>query len=125
MRGWSLADAARAGLNCSWAERDVDRGRSVIKRNVPKLANLPMEGYFRALYAPLGGLGIWREKASLTLTKLYFSMFRDKPPCTPLCFGTVDYLAGAFSSFLASTAAVLFVFAFSSSSHSLCFLFCL
>ena len=41
--------------DCSWVERDVDRGRPVIKRNVPELANLPLEGYFRALYAPLGG----------------------------------------------------------------------
>ena len=41
--------------DCSWAERDVDRGRPVIKRNVLELANLPLEGYFRALYAPLGG----------------------------------------------------------------------
>ena len=65
----------------------------MIKRNVLELANLHMEGYFLALYAPLGGLQIWREKASLTSTKLCFSMFRDKPPCTPLCFGTVDYTA--------------------------------
>ena len=35
--------------DCSWAEHDVDRGQPVIKRNVPELANLPMEGYFRAL----------------------------------------------------------------------------
>ena len=41
--------------DCSWVERDVDRGRPVIKRNVPELANSPLEGYFRALYAPLGG----------------------------------------------------------------------
>ena len=39
----------------SWAERDVDRGRPAIKRNAPELANLPMEGYFQASYAPLGG----------------------------------------------------------------------
>ena len=31
---------------CSWAECDVDRGRLVIKMNVVKLANLPLEGYF-------------------------------------------------------------------------------
>ena len=41
--------------DCSWAERDVDKGRSVIKRNVLELANLPLEGYFLVLYAPLGG----------------------------------------------------------------------
>ena len=41
--------------DCSWVECDVDRGRSVIKRNVLELANLPLEGYFLALYAPLGG----------------------------------------------------------------------
>ena len=32
--------------NYSWVERDVNRGRLAIKGNVPKLANLPMEGYF-------------------------------------------------------------------------------
>ena len=52
-----------------------------------------MEGYFRASYAPLGGSRIWREKASSTSMKLCFSMFGDKPPCIPLCFGTVDYTA--------------------------------
>ena len=40
--------------DCSWVERDVDRGRLAIERNVPKLPNLPMAGYFVALYAPLG-----------------------------------------------------------------------
>ena len=96
---------------CSWVEHDVDRGQPVIKRNVPELANLPMEGYFRALYAPLGGSRIWREKASLTSTELCFSMFKDKPHCMPLYFGTVDYIAKggpAFSSFLASAAVVIF-----------------
>ena len=43
------------GLIVPGAECDVDRGRPMIKRNVLELANLPMEGYFRALYAPLGG----------------------------------------------------------------------
>ena len=75
----------------SWAEHDIDRGRPVIKRNVLELANLPLEGYFRALYVPLGGSRTRREKASLKSTKLYISMFSDKPPCMPLCFGTVDY----------------------------------
>ena len=42
--------------DCSWDECDVDRGRPVIKTNVLELANLPLEGYFRALYVPLGGL---------------------------------------------------------------------
>ena len=32
--------------DCSWAERDIDRGRLVIKRNILALANLPLEGYF-------------------------------------------------------------------------------
>ena len=80
-------------FDCSWAELDVDRGRLAIKRNVLELANLPMEGYFRALYAPLGGSPIWREKASLTSTKLSVSMFSDKSPCMPLYFGTIDYTA--------------------------------
>ena len=79
--------------NCSWAERDVDRGRLVIKRNILELANLPLEGYFRALYVRLGGSRTRREKAFLKSTKLYVSMFSDKPPCMSLCFGTVDYTA--------------------------------
>ena len=67
--------------NCSWAKRDVDKGWSVIKRNVLELANLPLEGYFRALY--LGGSRIWREKASLTSTKLCVFMCSDKPLICP------------------------------------------
>ena len=63
----------------------------MIARNILELANLPLEGYFRALYAPLCGSQIWREKASLTSTKLCVSMFSDKPPCMPLCFDTVNY----------------------------------
>ena len=85
----------------------------MIKRNILELANLPLEGYFRPLYVPLGGSRIRREKASLKSTKLYVSIFSDKPPCVPLCFGTIDILpevAMAFSSFLASTAAVFFLF---------------
>ena len=77
--------------DCSWTKRDVDRGRSVIKRNILELANLPLEGYFRALYVPLGGSRIRREKASLKSMKLCVSMFNDKPLCVPLCFSTVDY----------------------------------
>ena len=80
--------------DCSWAKRDIDRGRSVIKKNILALANLPLEVYFRALYAPLGGSQTWREKASLTSTKPYVSMFSDKPPCMPLCFGTIDHTIG-------------------------------
>ena len=79
--------------DCSWAEREVDRGRLMIKRNVLKLAYLPLEGYFQALYAPFAGLRTWREKTSLTSTKLCVSMFNDMPPCMPLCFGIVDYTA--------------------------------
>ena len=40
--------------NFSWDERDVDKGRPTIKRNVSELANLPMEGYFSSLIYPLG-----------------------------------------------------------------------
>ena len=79
--------------DCSWVECDVDRGRPVIKRNVLELANLPLEGYFRVLYVPLGGSRTRKESASLKSTKLCVSMFSDKPPCMPLCFGTVDYTA--------------------------------
>ena len=87
--------------DCSWAKRDVDKGRPTIRKDVLELANLPMEGYFRALYAPLGGSRIWREKAPFIVTKLCVSMFRDKPPCTPLCFGIVDYTArGGWGFFL-------------------------
>ena len=125
---------------CSWAECDVERSRPTIKRNVPELANLPMEGYFRALDAPLGGSQIWREKASLKSTKLYFSMFRDKPPCMPLCFGIVNYTARggrgfylflslySSNSFLDSVAAAFSstfssCFSFSFNSHSFDFFF--
>ena len=38
--------------DCSWAECDVDRGRSVATRNALERANLLLEGYFRALYVP-------------------------------------------------------------------------
>ena len=71
-------------FNRFWAERGVDRGRSVVKRNVSELANLPLEGYFRALYTPLGG---WRDKAFPPSMKLYFSMFNDKPPWVVREFG--------------------------------------
>ena len=39
--------------NCSWAECDVNRGRSEAIRNALEHANLHLEGYFRALYVPL------------------------------------------------------------------------
>ena len=109
-------------FNRFWVERGVDRGRSVVKRNVSELANLPLEGYFRALYTPLGGWRDtafppsmklyfsmfndkppWRKKAFSTSTKLCFSMFRDNPPCMPLCFGTADCTArGGWGVFLFS-----------------------
>ena len=81
----------------------------MIKRNVLELDNLPLEGYFLSLYVLLGSSRTRREKASLTSTKFRVSMFNDKPPCMPLCFGIVDYTTeavGAFSSLLASTAVV-------------------
>ena len=80
-------------------------------KNVLKHANLPLEGYFRALYVHLGGSKTRMESAPLKSMKLYISMFRDKPPCMPLCFGTVEIVlleaVGAFSSFLASVAAAV------------------
>ena len=39
--------------NCSWAECDVDRGQPEATKNVLERANLLLEGYFQALYAPL------------------------------------------------------------------------
>ena len=77
--------------------------------NVLEHANLCLEGYFRALYVPLGGLKTRMENAPSKLIKFYISMFSDKPPCMPLCFGTAVIIlpkaAGAFSSLLASVAA--------------------
>ena len=63
-------------FDCSWAKCDVDRGRSTTTRNVLERANFLLEGYFRALYVPLGG--------AKTQMKFYISMFSDKPPCMPL-----------------------------------------
>ena len=89
----------------SWAECDVDKGGPVATRNELERANLLLDGYFLALYVPLGG--------AETQMEFYISMFSDKPPCMPLCFGigTVIVLpeaVGDFSffipSFLASTA---------------------
>ena len=95
--------------DCSWVECELDRGRPVTTRNVLKCVNLPLEGYFRALYAPLGGSRIRMENTTSESRKFYISMFSDKPPCMPLCFSTVEIIfpeaAGAFSYFLASIAA--------------------
>ena len=44
-------------------------------RNVLEHANLLLEGYFLALYVPLGG--------AETQMEFYISMFSDKPPCMP------------------------------------------
>ena len=65
----------------SWVECDVDKGWTKATRNLLKRANLLLEGYFQALYVPLGG--------AETQMKFYISMFSDKPPCMPLCFGIV------------------------------------
>ena len=78
--------------DCFWAECDVDRGRPVTTRNILERANLPLEGYFRAFYVPLGGSLTRMENASLKSMKLCVSMFSDKPPCMPLCFGTVEII---------------------------------
>ena len=45
--------------NCSWAECDVDRGRPDATRNVLERANFLLEGYFRALCAPLYVPSLW------------------------------------------------------------------
>ena len=60
------------GLIVHGAECDVDRGRSVIKRNVLELANLPMEGYFRALYAPLGWFANLEGESLLDIDETLF-----------------------------------------------------
>ena len=49
----------------------------MIKMNVLKLVNLSFEGYFRALYVPLGGSQTLKENASLKSMKLCVSMFND------------------------------------------------
>ena len=49
-------------------------------RNVLERANLSVEGYFRALYAPLGGSRTQMENTTSESMKLHISMFRDKPP---------------------------------------------
>ena len=99
------------------------------KRNVLEHANLPLEGYFQALYVPLGSSRTWMENASLKSMKLYFSMFSDKPPCMPLCFGTVEIIlpkvTATFSSFLTSTAATFSFFSLCSSDFFFNFFFLL
>ena len=76
--------------DCSWAECDADKGRSTTSMNVLDHANLLLEGYFRVLYVPLGGSKTRMEKITFESMKFYFSMFSDKPPCIPFCFGIVD-----------------------------------
>ena len=70
-------------------------------RNLLERANLRLEGYFRALYIPLGGSKTQMENAPSM--EVYISMFSDKPLYMPLCFGTVIIIlpepVGAFSSF--------------------------
>ena len=71
-------------FDCSWAECDVDRGWPVATRNVLE------EGYFQALYVPLGGSKTQIKNITSKSIKFYISMFNDKPPCMPLCFGIVE-----------------------------------
>ena len=85
-------------------------------RNVLERANLPLEGYFQALYVPLGGSRTRMEIAPLKSMRLCISMFSDKPPCMPLSFGTIEIIfpeaARAFSSFLASAVATVSLIAY-------------
>ena len=81
--------------DCSWAEGDVDKGRPMATRNKMEHANLLLEGYFRALYIPLGGSKTLMESSTAKNTpsksmNFYISMFSDKPPCMSLCFGIVE-----------------------------------
>ena len=117
-------------FDCSRAEYDVNKGRLVATRNVLECANLRLEGYFRALYVPLGGLKTRMENTPSKSRKFYISMFSDKPPCMPLCFGTAVIIlpesVGPFSSFLASVAATFSSFiAFAVGAFSLVFSSCL
>ena len=77
-------------FNCSWSECDVDKGRPMAIRNVLERANLLSEGYFQALYVPLGGLKTRMENITSESMKFYISMFSDKPLCIPVCFGIVE-----------------------------------
>ena len=81
--------------DCSWAECNVDKGWPVATRNAVECASLLLEGYFRALYVPLGGSKTHMESSTNKNTpsksmKFYISMFSDKPPCMPLSFGIVE-----------------------------------
>ena len=85
--------------DCFCAECDVGRGRPVTKKILLERTNLPLEGYSRALYVPLGGSRTRMEDASLKFMS----------PCSvisPLvCPSALALLmpeaVGAFSSFLA------------------------
>ena len=76
--------------DCSWAGCDVDKGWLVASRNMLERANLLLEGYFQALYVPLGGSKTRMESTPSKSMKFYISMFSDKPPCMPLCFSIVE-----------------------------------
>ena len=80
--------------NYSWAECDVDMGRLAATRNSLERANFILEGYFLALYVPLDGSETHMESSTAKNTPsksmtFYISMFSDKPPCMPFCFGIV------------------------------------
>ena len=97
-------------------------------RNMLERANLCLEGYFRALYVPFGGSKTWIENAPSM--EFYISMFSNKPPCMPFCFGIAVIIlleaTGAFSSFLASaTTAFSFFLASTARAFSSAFSSCL
>ena len=99
--------------DCFCTECDVGRGRPVTKKILLERTNLPLEGYSRALYVPLGGSRTLMEDASLKFVS----------PCSvisPLvCPSALALLmpeaVGAFSSFLASIAAAFSFFGLYSS----------
>ena len=95
-------------FDCSWAECDVDRGRTVATKNMLEHPNLRLEGYFRALYVPLSGSKTRMENAPSM--KFYISMFNDKPPLLWHYCNHTTRGGGAFSYFLASVAAVFSYF---------------
>ena len=81
--------------DCCWFECDVNRGQPVAIRNALERANFLLEGYFQALYVPLGCSKTWMESSAAKNTlsksmKFYISMFSDMLPCMPLCFGIVE-----------------------------------
>ena len=104
--------------DCSWTKSDVDRGWSVSTGNVLKRANLHLERYFRALYVPLGGSKTRMENTPSM--EFYISMFSDKPPFMPPCFGIAVIIlseaARAFSFFIS------FFLAYAAGAFSLLFL---